>query len=79
MADNGQTIIELDRQRMTAMAEKDIGKLNAVLSDDLVYTHSSARIDTKKSLIGAMESGTTVYTSVEPFDVKAQDLGSPWC
>jgi ketosteroid isomerase-like protein len=76
MADNGQTIIELDRQRMTAMAEKDVAKLNAVLSDDLVYTHSSARIDTKKSLIGAMESGTTVYTSVEPFDVKAQDLGS---
>jgi ketosteroid isomerase-like protein len=76
MADNGQTIIELDRQRMTAMAEKDIAKLNALLSDDLVYTHSSARIDTKQSLIGAMESGTTVYTSVEPFDVKAQDLGN---
>jgi ketosteroid isomerase-like protein len=75
MADNGQKIIDLDRQRMTAMAEKDIAKLNALLSDDLVYTHSSARIDTKKSLIGAMESGTTVYTGVEPSDVKAQDLG----
>jgi hypothetical protein len=24
---------------------------------------------------GAMESGTTVYTAVEPFDVQAQDLG----
>jgi hypothetical protein len=46
-----------------------------LLSDDLVYTHSSARLDTKQSLIGAMESGTTVYTAVEPFDVKAQDLG----
>jgi ketosteroid isomerase-like protein len=75
MADNGQTIIELDRQRMTAMAEKDIARLHALLSDDLVYTHSSARIDTKQSLIGAMQSGATVYTSVEPFDVKAQDLG----
>jgi ketosteroid isomerase-like protein len=75
MAANGQKIIDLDRQRMTAMAQKDIAKLNSVLSDDLVYTHSSARIDTKKSLIGAMESGTTVYTAVEPSDVKAQDLG----
>ena len=75
MADNGQKIIDLDRQRMTAMAEKDVAKLNTLLSDDLVYTHSSARIDTKKSLIGAMESGTTVYTGVEPYDVKAQDLG----
>ena len=76
MAGNGQTIIELDRKRMTAMAKKDIATLNAVLADDLVYTHSSARLDTKQSLIGAMQSGATVYNAVEPSDVKAQDLGS---
>ena len=75
MADNGQKIIDLDKKRMNAMAQKDIATLNALLSDDLVYTHSTARLDTKQSLIGAMESGTTVYTAVEPSDVKAQDLG----
>ena len=46
-----------------------------MLADDLVYTHSSARLDTKRSLIDAMVSGATVYTGVEPSDVKAQDLG----
>jgi ketosteroid isomerase-like protein len=76
MPDNGQNIIDLDKKRMNAMAKKDIATLNALLSDDLVYTHSSARLDTKQSLIQAMESGTTVYTAVEPFDVKAQDLGN---
>jgi hypothetical protein len=76
MTDNGQKIIDLDRQRMNAMGQKDIAALNALLSDDLVYTHSSARLDTKKSLIEAMESGKTVYTSVVPSDVKAQDLGT---
>jgi ketosteroid isomerase-like protein len=75
MADNGQMIIDLDRKRMTAMAEKDIRTLNDIISDELVYTHSSARLDTKQSLIGNMESGSTVYTAVEPSDVKAQDLG----
>jgi hypothetical protein len=75
MPDNRQKIIDLDKKRMNAMAKKDTATLNAVLSDDLVYTHSSARLDTKQSLIGAMESGTTVYTAVEPFDVQAQDLG----
>jgi hypothetical protein len=75
MADNRQKIIDLDNQRMEAMAKKDIATLNALLSDDLVYTHSSARLDTKQSLIGAMESGATVYTSVVPSDVVAQDLG----
>ena len=75
MADNRQMIIDLDKKRMTAMAQKDVATLNTLLADDLVYTHSSARLDTKQSLIGAMESGSTVYTSVEPSDVKAQDLG----
>ncbi len=75
MAGNGQAIIELDRKRMSAMAEKDVATLNSVLADDLIYTHSSARLDTKQSLVGAMQSGSTVYTAVEPSDVVAQDLG----
>jgi ketosteroid isomerase-like protein len=75
MAGNGQAIIDLDRKRMQAMAAKDVGTLEAVLADDLIYTHSSARLDTKRSLIDAMVSGKTVYTGVEPSDVKAQDLG----
>jgi hypothetical protein len=75
MADNRQMIIDLDKKRMTAMAQRDIATLNGLLGDDLVYTHSSARLDTKQSLIGNMESGATVYTAVEPSDVNAQDLG----
>lgn len=75
MAGNAEKIIELDRRRMTAMAQKDIATLNQLIADELVYTHSSARLDTKQSLIGNMESGSTVYTSVVPSDVKAQDLG----
>ena len=75
MAGNGDKVIELDKKRMTAMAQKDIATLNELIADDLVYTHSSARLDTKQSLIGNMESGSTVYTSVVPSDVKAQDLG----
>jgi ketosteroid isomerase-like protein len=75
MADNRQIVIDLDRKRMAAMAQKDIATLNTLLADDLVYTHSSARLDTKQSLIGNMESGATVYTAVEPSNVNAQDLG----
>ena len=75
MSENGSRIIALDKERMQAMADKDIAKLNKLLCKDLIYTHSSARLDTKQSLIGGMEAGTTVYVSVEPSDVVAQDLG----
>ena len=76
MSGNAEMIIELDRQRMTAMAQKDVAALKTMLCKGLVYTHSSARQDTKQSLIEGMESGTTVYTSMVPSEVKAQDFGN---
>src|SRR5919202_4885409 len=75
MSDNGRKIIALDKQCMDAMCRQYLPTLNALLADDLVYTHSSARLDTKQSLIGGMESGSTVYTSIDPSAVKAQDCG----
>ena len=75
MSGNEEAIIALDKERMQAMADKDVAKLKNLLCKDLVYTHSSARMDTKDSLIGNMESGATVYTSVVPSEVQAQDLG----
>ena len=75
MGGNAEMIIELDRKRMTAMGQKDVAALKTILCKGLVYTHSTGRQDTKQSLIDGMESGTTVYTSMVPSDVKAQDLG----
>ncbi len=76
MAGNEQAVIELDQKRMQAMCKQDIATLESILGDDLIYTHSSARVDTKASLIGNMQSGSTVYTSLEASDVEAQDLGT---
>jgi ketosteroid isomerase-like protein len=75
MAGNGQAVIDLDKKRMQAMAAKDVATLEALIADDLIYTHSSARLDTKRSLSDNMTSGKTVYTACEPSNVKAQDLG----
>lgn len=75
MAGNGTTVIALDKARMDAMAAQDYAKLDEIIADDLVYTHSSARLDTKETLIGAMKSGATVYKACTPSDVTAMDLG----
>ena len=76
MSGNEQMIIEHDKKRMTAMAQKDVAALKNMLCKGLVYTHSSGRQDTKQSLLDGMENGTTVYTSMVPSDVKAQDFGN---
>jgi hypothetical protein len=76
MAGNEQMIIDLDKKRMTAMAQKDVAALKGMICKGLVYTHSSGRQDTKESLLANMEAGSTVYTSMAPSEVKAQDLGN---
>jgi len=76
MAGNGDAIIALDQKRMAATVKQDYATLESIIADDLIYTHSTARIDTKESLIGNMKSGRTVYTGLEASDVVAQDLGS---
>ena len=75
MAGNAETVVALEHQRMKAMGARDVGTLDKLLSDDLFYVHSSARVDTKHSLIGGMESGSTVYSSVAPSDIVARDYG----
>lgn len=75
MSNNAETVIDLDRKRMAAMVALDVPFLRAVLADDLIYTHSSAKVDSKGSLIEAMTSGTNAYTALEASDVAARDLG----
>ncbi len=76
MAGNGDNVIALDAQRMTAMSQSRCRRRSTrLIADELVYTHSSARLDTKQSLIENMQTGKTRYTAVVPSDVKAQDCG----
>ena len=71
-----QTLIDLDARRMKAMTDGDVATLKAILADDLSYFHSSAKVDTKKSLIEGMESGVTSFDPIEPADVEARVYGS---
>jgi len=41
-------IIAADDRRFQAMVKQDWAALNSALADDLVYVHSSARVESKK-------------------------------
>jgi len=66
-------ILDLERQRIAAMVKKDIATLEALLADDMSYTHSGGTTDTKASFIklikergrylGVDYSNTQVITS----------------
>jgi len=44
-------ILDLEKQRIAAMVKKDVATLDALLADDMSYTHSGGTTDTKASFI----------------------------
>ena len=68
-------IIALENRRIEAMTKGDIQALEEILADDLIYTHTTARLDTKASFIDAIKSGRSNYKSVDTSDVEVRQLG----
>ena len=52
-------------RRFQAMVAGDVASLEALLADDLVYTHSSSSVDTKASLIDGIRSKRFAYQQIE--------------
>ena len=58
-APDHEAIAEADARRYRALLEEDFDVLNEVLSDDLVYVHSTSAVDSKESYLATL--GTDVH------------------
>ena len=65
-------ILALQDRRIEAMLKSDAQTLEEIIADDLVYTHTTARLDTKASFIDAVKSGNN---SLELSAREVQNLG----
>jgi ketosteroid isomerase-like protein len=62
--------------RFKAQTSGDLKALDALLGDDLVYTHSSAAVDSKASYVESMRSGALKYQTIEPRDLQVRVFGT---
>ena len=56
---------DLEDRRYAAMVEGDLETLDELLSDDVMYAHSDATVDSKASYFEMLRNGTLVYDSLE--------------
>ena len=73
--DTTATIAALEDRRFAAMCARDWATLDELLSDDLSYTHSSARVDSKASYIQGMRDNIFVYRGVDVRERRVMPLG----
>lgn len=63
-------------KRFSSMTSGDYDTLATLLADDLVYTHSDAKVDSKTSYLASLTSGKTKYEVIEPADLQVRVFGS---
>ena len=59
-------VLAADDRRFQAMVKQDWGALEAALADDLVYVHSTARVESKGEHVGNLKSGKPNYRGASP-------------
>jgi len=59
-------VLRADDRRFEAMRRGDWATLDAVLSDDLTYVHSTARLESKAEHIGNLRDGKPHYRGIAP-------------
>jgi hypothetical protein len=60
-----QKILALEARRVAAMVNKDMAALDAILADDLTYTHSGGRTDTKATFMALIKGPDNRYLGVD--------------
>lgn len=58
------------------MTEGDIPALEQLLADDLIYTHTDARVQTKAEFIRSLRTGELRYVSIEPENTEVRLYGT---
>jgi hypothetical protein len=65
-------LLKTEIRRFEAMTQNDLEVLDQILADDLIYTHSSAKVDTKSQYLADLRAGLVRYNTIKPEDVKVR-------
>ena len=68
-------VLGADDRRFEAMRRGDWAALDAALADDLMYVHSTARLESKAEHIANLRAGKPHYRGISPRDRRARVNG----
>ena len=70
-----QEVLRVENARIEAILHADTAALERLLSDDLTYTHSTGRVDSKTSFIRSIQSGDLTYVAIQPDELRVRVYG----
>ena len=70
-----EEVLMLQAKRADAMVQQDIETLASLVADDLSYTHSDGRTDTKESLLNLIAGPALRYLGIDYTNQEVIDCG----
>ncbi len=70
-----EQIEQLEQQRCVAMVAGDIAALDGLFDDELLWTHSSGKVDTRRSLLAQLSDGSVAYLAIDRSNVTTRVFG----
>jgi len=67
--------LQAEDARYKAQTRNDFAAMERLFGEDLVYTHSSAKVDSKASYIESMRSGAVRYRTMNRSDTRVRTYG----
>ena len=74
--EDAEAVLAAQDQRWALTAGGDLDALDAMLTDDMSYTHSSSAVDSKAQFLDSLRSGKVRYISIEPEERTVRVYGS---
>jgi ketosteroid isomerase-like protein len=72
---NRDAVLRVEQQWEDALTKSDAGALEKLYDENIVYTHSNGKVDTKSSYINTIKSGATKYESMKRDEIKVSVYG----
>lgn len=68
-------VLAAEQKWVDAFIHGDVATLEKLMASDILYTHSSATVQTRAEFIKAATSGATKYTAIDFSDVVVRQYG----
>ena len=65
-------VLGVEQARFAAMTRADVAALDTLVADDLVYTHSTGRVETKEQFLASLRERRIVYERISLQDVQVR-------
>lgn len=68
-------VLRRNSERLQAMVEGDLDRVEAMMSEDLIFVHTTSIVESRNQLMARLRSGNVRYVVIKELDVRAERVG----